>query len=202
MKLNIKKYSLSEIETILKILFGEDWKNANIEKRDYPFRKEKIFDTKWEIGLDFCRNIYIYNNNGLIYKDGIFATRKLGELPEKYVRKGNYIFFSEPFKFNTIYRKSEKETVENFHNNIIYCEGYQYLTDWQLEELQNKPKVGDFGVFYGNVDGNGKMFAELKRIYKDSSHKYSTGKTIWENFDPVKDEDHIKIIKSYLKWEK
>lgn len=182
MKLNIENYSLSKIETILTILFGENWKDAEIEKRDYPFNQHTL--SKWCYGWSIDEH-KVYNNHSLIYDQGDFATRKLTELPEKFITTDEAM--------DSIFVYHNREMIDETHlhsDNILSFKGYQYLTYWQLEELQNKPKVGDFGVTETGVIG------ELKSIKMGA---YVVGNERFENFTPIKNKEHIEIIKSYLK---
>lgn len=179
----------------LKIRFGENWMDAEIEEKDYPFGEYDGINSKcfeWSI-KQYYGDTEIWNENGLIYRNRVWATKKIDELPERFImacEKNDS--FIRPFKNDTWSARTPKGRVLDF-------EGYQYITEWQYEELTNKPKVGDFGVFKRTDGYFTDKIGILERFTENHPNPYCIHGISYDSFTPIKNKEHIEIIKSYFK---
>lgn len=165
--------------TELHTRFGKDWMNAQIEEKDYPFEKYRMdnMHNNNNAIIDFDIN-QIWNRNGLIYSDGEWATKKIDELPEKYCYENK----------NGIYKFNSGHSIEGTHDKLDN-EEYQYLTEWQYNELINAPKVGDIGLFWRD---DMKSISVLTKIDFDNGY-YDLAEEPWENFNKLENIENVNL---------
>ena len=133
--------SFIEIISELQARFGwnDDWKNSEIEIKNYPFND--IFHTNalnngnCDISINFSENCQkISNKNGLIYYNGKWATRKLKTQPQ--------YWFVEKDINNPVWEIYENEyfksNVKNSNDKYFYCNiPYGNTSINLLHELKN-----------------------------------------------------------------
>ena len=167
-----------KIEQLLdevKIRFGTDWEEAEIEEHSYPFGKTEI---EGGYSVQFYQDegiVFVYNKNGMVYRNGVWATKKITEKPERWVvqkDENNPLWgkFIERYS-NDRFSKEFFENRNNFVNQdssfslvLKMFKDHQYLTLEQWAKFfLDEPKVGDWGWFW-DKDIKIKTFGKLTDI--------------------------------------
>lgn len=80
----------------------------------------------------------------------------------------------------------------------IFTENGMVYQDGTWAEPKKPYKIGDFGYFWDGYKSAGK-FGFLEEVNNGIEYPFYSNVSSWKNFQPIKNKEHIKIIKSYMK---
>ena len=143
-----KEEVIEAFEKHLSYRFGEDWRTMEIRER-HPASGGDINNGLWDGGISkFFDGWNVFNENGLLYCDGIWVDR-LGEEPKIHIKKA--------IKENTvIHCETEEEAkrilgmASEFGYKWVDSESYVGDTRWDVEK--SKTYYYLFKGTYGNYD--------------------------------------------------
>lgn len=176
---------IEELLKEVKIRFlGEKWEYAKILEGTQQSKtcNHNKFSPK-------VSELEIWNRNGLIYKNGVWATAKITEAPKKWVVQkdetnpiwGEFCdayLIDQTIDYGYVGLMYNNDTWDD--KNLSVFEGYQYLTLEQWKHFFGKPKVGDVCILRNVGRWIIRPYIETDELVVDQAIKVDTSKSLDE----------------------